>query len=320
MDIHDRQVKLIGEEGQKRLESSKVLVLGCGALGSTAATQLARAGVNLKLVDRDIVEASNLQRTPYRKGDVGDAKATALKKILGGSTDVDVEAVVGDFNRFTWQEIVEGVDIAVDGLDNMRARYLLNEVSVKEKIPFVHGSAIKNKGRSMTFLVEDGPCFRCLYPERPKPGSLETCHTAGVLNPITSLIASFQANEAMNYLMDAGRLNEKLLVADLKKNSFEFVDVRKCEDCKTCRGEFELLSGDVDTIVEETCDGYQIVPEAADVDLEEIAESFGGEYREIFAIVEVSGCRVILFENGRMQVHTKNPERARTIYSKVVGL
>ncbi len=319
-EVYDRQITLFGEDKQKELQDSLVLVLGCGALGNLVANNLARAGVNLRLVDRDVVEESNLHRTLFRKADVGRPKAEALKEIIEEGSEVRIEALVKDFNRFTWKEMMKDVDIVADCLDSMLPRYLLNEVSVKKGVPFVHGSAIRAEGR-VKFFDSENECFRCLYPRTPEPGKLETCSQSGVLNSATSLVSSVQSNMVIKHLTGFGNVNKDLLVFDMKKGEFRTVEVDKNEDCEVCsHNSFDIMEEGGDIIVEETCEGYNVVPKSADVDLERIAENYSGEYKGLFTTFTLSGKEIILFENGRMQVKAKDRKEARSIYSKVVGL
>lgn len=239
--IYDRQINLFGKDNQDELQDSLVLVLGCGALGNITANNLARAGVNLRLVDRDTVEESNLHRTLFRKDDIGRPKVGALKEILEGGSEADIEAVGEEFNRFTWEEMIKGVDIVADCLDSMAPECLLNEISVMESIPFVHGSAVRDEGR-VKFFDGVGECFKCLYPKEPDSGTLETCREAGVLNSITSLVSSVQANMIIKYLTDFGKINRDLLVFDLNEGSFDSVAMENREDCEVCQKEnFKIL-------------------------------------------------------------------------------
>lgn len=240
-DIYDRQVTLFGEKKQKELEDSLVLVLGCGALGNITANNLARAGVNMRLVDKDVVEESNLHRTLFREEDVGRPKVEALKEIIDKGSEADIEAVREEFNGFTWKEMIKDVDIVADCLDSMVSEYLLNEISVKEEITFVYGSAIRDEGR-VKFFDGENECFKCLYPEEPDPGALDTCRESGVLNSITSLVSSVQTNMIIKYLTNFGNMNRDLLVFDLKKGSFDSIFVEKRENCEVCQEEnFKIL-------------------------------------------------------------------------------
>ncbi len=319
-EIYDRQIKLFGEKKQQKLQDSLVLVLGCGALGNLVANNLARAGAGLRLVDRDVVEESNLHRTLFRKEDLGRPKAEALKEVLEQGSEVEIEALLNDFNRFTWEEIIEDVDIVADCLDSMLPRYLLNEVSVKEEVPFVHGSAVKADGR-VKFFDANNECFRCLYPRRPEPGKLETCSESGVINSATSLVSSFQSNMIIKYLTGFGSINKDLLVFDLKNGDFRSVRVNRRKDCVVCNEKkFEIMEGGDDIIVEETCEGFNVVPKSADVNLQKISENYNGEYNEVFVTLTFTGKKVIIFENGRMQINTNDKKEARSIYSKIIGL
>ncbi len=318
-EIYDRQVKLFGEKKQNELEDSLVLLLGCGALGSQVANNLARAGVNLRIVDRDIVEESNLHRTLFSRNDIGKPKAEAMEEILDRSSEVDVEVVVDDFSSFNWDSYVEDVDIVVDCSDNMSTRYLLNRVSLKESIPWIHGSVVRYEGRSITFIPGQGSCFRCLYPEKPSPGSLETCHSAGIFNPIASFIASYQASETLKYLADIGQMNQNLLVADFSKNSLRFVEVGTKDGC-VCSKDTVKIDTEEDILIRKTCEGYQVTSRTDSLDLEKIQERYGGELRCIFLQLTFSGEDVVLFENGRMQIKTDSKQRAKSIYTKILGV
>ncbi len=319
-DIYDRQIKVFGERAQKRLGNSLVLVLGCGALGNLVANNLTRAGVDLRIVDRDLVESSNLHRTLFRLEDEGRSKVEALDEILSKGSISDIEPVFEDFNRFTWKTITKDVDLIVDCLDSMSSRYLLNEVSVKQEIPFIHGSAIRGEGR-IKFFDGKNECFMCLYPRVPEPGSLETCRGSGVLNYTTSVVSSIQSSMALNYLADFGVVNRDLVVVDLKEGRFKTIGVRRKEDCDVCQKQkFEIMEGKEDIIVEETCEGYNVVPKNASVDLKKISSTYNGNYNELFTSFAFSGRDIILFENGRMQVNADNAKEARSIYSKIVGL
>lgn len=318
--FYDRQVALFGEETQEKLSQTKVMVLGCGALGSLVANWLARAGVNLRLVDRDIVGESNLHRTLFRKEDVGRVKVKALKEILRKGTEAELEAHLKDFNRFTWEEIIGDVDLTIDCLDSMMPRYLLNEISVKEDLPFVHGAAIRGEGRVKLFEPE-GPCFRCLYPERPNPGTLETCSESGVLNSVTSLVSSLQVNLAVKYLTGFGEVTKDLITVNLKTDSFERTRLKRRGGCEVCvKRNFDMLSGQKELMVNETCEGYNVVPKNANVDLKKISERYDGEMKGPFVTLSTSGNEVILFENGRMQIDVDSKAKAKSVYSKIVGL
>jgi adenylyltransferase/sulfurtransferase len=199
----------IGEAGQRRLRAARVLIVGCGALGSVVADTLARAGVGgLRLVDRDVVEITNLQRQVlYDERDVEQSvpKSEAARQRLELiNRQVHVEAHVDDFNHRNAERFVDGVDLIVDGLDNFEARYLLNDLAVARHLPYIYGGAVGTSGMSMPILPhpahgrpradaalswtaeQSTACLRCIFPEPPPPGTSPTCDTAGVLGPAAS--------------------------------------------------------------------------------------------------------------------------------------
>ncbi|MFP4116715.1 MAG: HesA/MoeB/ThiF family protein [Candidatus Aenigmatarchaeota archaeon] len=232
-EIYDRQVKLFGKENQQKLEDSLSLVVGCGGLGSNVANLLARSGIDLRLVDGDVVEESNIHRTLYRRKDTGRNKAVVMKELIEESCSAEVRAFSENFSSDT-EEYLKDVGVVVDCLDNMETRYLLNRFCMERGIPLVHGSVVGYEGRSMTFLPDQGPCFRCLYPEKPSSNVLKSCSEEGVSNFAVSFIASFQASEVVKYLTSEGTANQRLLKTNLKENEIRYIQVNKRENCEAC--------------------------------------------------------------------------------------
>ncbi|MFP4045709.1 MAG: HesA/MoeB/ThiF family protein [Candidatus Aenigmatarchaeota archaeon] len=227
---YDRQVKFLGEEGQEKLEESRVLIVGCGGLGSHVADILARSGVNLRLVDDDRVEETNLHRTIFQKKNVGKAKTESLKEILSDSSNVDIEAHEEKFRRENGTSLVKDVDVAVDCLDNMNSRLILNRVCLKTKTPLIHGTIQGQKGRTMTFTFRKGEaCLQCLYQGK-EDGSEEE----GILGPVANLVASFQASEAIKLISGDERLNRSLMVFDLGENKVKKISVDTNKGCEAC--------------------------------------------------------------------------------------
>ena len=187
----------LGKEGQQRLLASRVLVCGCGALGSVLANTLARAGVgHLRIVDRDFLETNNLQRQVlFDEDDVAAdlpksiAAAEKLRKI---NSQVEIEPIVADVDHTNVLELCSDVDLILDGTDNFETRFLINDVAVREAIPWIFGGCLGAEGQTMTILPGETPCLRCLFAEPPPPGSTPTCDTAGILAPIVNVIASIQ--------------------------------------------------------------------------------------------------------------------------------
>lgn len=276
LDRYHRQMLLpgIGEQGQMRLRGSHALVVGCGALGTMIVDALARAGVGtLTIVDRDVVELTNLQRQIlFDESDVenGTPKALAAKtKVSRINSDVTVYAHVDDFSHRNFERFISGpagVDIIVDGLDNFETRYLLNDIAVSRGIPYIYGGAVGTTGVTMAVLPsqptrqaestskvtwndqQSTPCLRCVFPEAPPPGSSPTCDTAGVLGPAVAIIAALQSAQAIKLLTgNIESLDRSLISIDVWTNEFRRFDVSgaRQQDCPCCgRGDFAFLHGD----------------------------------------------------------------------------
>ncbi|MAC18399.1 MAG: thiamine biosynthesis protein ThiF [Phycisphaerae bacterium] len=270
-DRHHRQrlLPVIGDDGQRSLAASTVLVAGCGALGTVAADLLCRAGVGtLVLVDRDVVELTNLQRqTLYTERDAARStpKAEAARLRLGQvDENIRLRAFVEDIAPDTVEELADGCDLLLDGLDNFETRYLLNDLAVKRGLPYLYGGAIGTGGMTMPVLPRSGPgvnarirwtsdqstpCLRCLFPDPPPPGVMPTCDTAGVLGSITATIAARLATEAIKVLVgDLESVDRTLRRDDLWKNQHHALSIddafdRECGCCVHRRFEFLEATG-----------------------------------------------------------------------------
>jgi sulfur-carrier protein adenylyltransferase/sulfurtransferase len=228
----------VGEEGQQKLLQSKVLLLGAGGLGSPAALYLAAAGVGtLGIVDMDVVDESNLQRQILHNLDrVGERKVDSAKKTLTAlNPDVDVVTYDVRFGADNVQEIISGYDVIVDGTDNFPTRYLLNDASLLERVPVVHGSIFRFEGQVTVFKPYDGPCYRCMLPEPPPPELAPSCAEAGVLGVLPGIVGSIQALEAIKLLLNLGDpLVGRLLAYDALETSFRTFNVRRDPECPAC--------------------------------------------------------------------------------------
>ncbi len=238
----------IGEEGQRKLGQSHVLILGCGALGCLTASALIRAGVGrLRLVDRGVVALHNLQRQIlYDEADarMGLAKAVAAESSLKEvNHQVRVEGIVANFSSGNALALVEGVDLALDGLDNYESRFLLNDVAWKTGIPWIYGAAVGTVGLTATFLPHQTPCFRCLHPELPPPDTILDCTVAGVINAVPWMVAAIQAAEAVKLLVGDPSLNKGLLLVDPWNHNYEKIALATRANCLTCRGRYSFLDG-----------------------------------------------------------------------------
>ena len=241
----------IGAAGQARLRAARVLLTGCGGLGAEAASLLARAGVGrLRIVDRDVVELTNLQRQAlFDEADVRGCvpKAVAAARHLREiNAEVAVEPVVTDLHAGNLAELLEGVDLVVDGFDNFEGRYLLNDACVRGEVPWVHGACVGGYGVSTLIVPGKTPCFRCLQPEIPPPGSTPTCDTAGILGPAAHLIASLEVAQALRWLVTGAVPEPAVLVSvDVWDLRFQRVELPARDPRCPCCGErrFEFLEG-----------------------------------------------------------------------------
>jgi molybdopterin/thiamine biosynthesis adenylyltransferase len=250
LDRYVRQMTFpqIGEEGQRKLLSSSVAVIGIGGLGTHIADNLARAGVgHLRLVDRDRVELSNLQRQLlFDEADVADSlpKAeAAARKLAKINSQVEVEPLVVEVTRGNVEGIVRDVDLVLDGCDNFETRYLINDACLKHGIPWVYGGAVASYGMTMTIIPHQTPCLRCVFPDVPPAESVVTCATAGVLASIVSIIAALECSEALKLLTSHAQRSQGLIHVDIWENSFEVFSIqRQTEGCPACgQGRYEFL-------------------------------------------------------------------------------
>ena len=231
----------IGKAGQEKLATSTVAIIGCGALGTMQAEMLARAGVKkLRIVDRDYIEDSNLQRQiMFEEADVLARLPKAIaaqNRIARINSDIAVDARVLDVNYSNVEELIQDVDVVIDGTDNFETRYVLNDAAVKLKKTWVYGAAVGAHGLQMTIIPERTPCLRCVFPEPPAPGTSPTCDTSGVILPIIATIASYQITEAFKILTgQIAKLHGKLLQFDLWENRVTQIKLGAPDDqCSTC--------------------------------------------------------------------------------------
>jgi adenylyltransferase/sulfurtransferase len=327
----------IGPEGQARLRSSTALIVGCGALGTHAAEHLARAGIGkLRLVDRDIVEWSNLHRQAlYDERDAreGRLKAEALAEHLAGiASGVKVEALARDFHHANALALASGADVIIDGSDNVPTRFLLNDVSWKLGIPWIYAGVIGGGGQVQLFTGTEPPCLRCQAPELPSPGTIATCDTAGVIGPAAGVIAGWQAALAVRLLCtaDTTGMRGKRAILSPWDLSARTVDVDPDPACPVCRGgELRALEGAYADASRVLCgrSAVQVFPAArgAPFDLEKAASRLAslGELTSRKGYVRVAspdGFVLTLFEDGRgIFEGITDPVRARSLYSRWVG-
>jgi len=338
LDRYVRQMRYppFGEEGQRRLSESRVLVCGCGALGSVLANTLVRAGVGLvRIVDRDFVETNNLHRLVlFSEQDVAEqlpkaiAAAGRLKRI---NSEVEIEPIVADVDYTNIEKLCEGVNVIVDGTDNFETRFLINDVSVKHGTAWVYGGCLGAEGQTMTILPGQTPCLRCLMQECPPPGTTPTCETAGILAPAVGVIASIEAIEAIKILSgNRQSVSRNLTVVELWDNRIRQVDVsslREQVDCPTCqRGEFPWLSGKEGSHTAVLCgrNAVQLTHPGRSLSLDELArqlEGIGRINRNQFLLrLKVEGYELTVFPDGRAIIGgTDDIAVAKTVYAKYIG-
>src|SRR5690348_4565375 len=243
----------IGPEGQQRLLASRAAIVGCGAIGAAAANLLVRSGVGyLRIIDRDFVEPSNLQRqTLFDESDalsVLPKAVAAERKLRSINSSISVEGAVADLNPRNAEELLDGVDLLLDGTDNFETRFLVNDVAVKSSRPWVYAAAVASYGLTMTVRPGTTACLACLLESGPAAHGLEeTCDTIGVLGPIVNLIASLEVAEALKIL--SGRpeaLHGRLLSCDVWTGHMQSIGVARNPDCRACsRRDFTYLEGEV---------------------------------------------------------------------------
>jgi adenylyltransferase/sulfurtransferase len=325
----------IGEEGQRRLLNSRAVIIGCGALGTAQAEALARAGVgSLRVVDRDFVEASNLQRqTMFTERDAKERlpKAVAcVNHIAEINSEIRTEALVADVNHTNVERIVKDCDVVLDGTDNFLTRYLINDACVKHGVNWVYGAAVGSYGVTMTVRPHVTPCLRCLFEEAPAAGSAPTCDTAGVLMPIISVVAAFQVSEALKLLTgQMNKLHRSLMQFDVWQNEWRRIAPgNPSGDCPACAlGVYESLKAEGDGFAAVLCgrDAVQISPPApAEIDLAALAERLRASGRvsinPYLLRFNADGYELTLFKDARAIIRgTDDVQRARSLYARYVG-
>ena len=258
LDRYSRQVMLeqIGYQGQLKLKQAKVCVVGVGGLGNPITARLVAMGVGkLRIVDRDVIELSNLHRqTMFNEDDVGQVKVeTAAKKLRKLNPEVVIEELPVSINDFTAVDVVDGCDVVIDALDSVNARYSLNKACVEKKIPFVTGGAVGVTGQSFTILPTESACYHCLFPALYED-AMPTCSIEGVHPSILSIIAGVEVSEAVKIITGKKpSLTEKLLHVDLENLDFEYIKTSKVDECSVCgSGEKQEIVKE-ELILEELC-------------------------------------------------------------------
>ncbi|WP_437205666.1 ThiF family adenylyltransferase [Planctomicrobium sp. SH664] len=344
MDSNERYRKQIlfsglGEAGQLRLQSGRVAVLGCGALGSVIAETLVRAGVGaVRLLDRDFVELSNLQRQVlYDEEDIAQklpkaiAAARQLERI---NTGIRLEPIVADVTAANILELIRDVDLVLDGTDNFEVRFLLNDAAQETGTPWVHGGCVGSQGQVMAVIPGRPPCLRCLMPEIPPPGASETCDTAGVIGPAVQIVASLQCVAAFKILSGQAELiRPELTIVDVWEGTLRQIKLQSLvgnASCPCCAGGERLwLRGERGSQTTVLCGRNSVqvsAPAGTRLQLTELGERWklAGEVRSNPFLVSFrprdSQHELTVFADGRMIVSgTEEAAEARALYARWVG-
>lgn len=323
----------IGEEGQRRLLESRVAIVGCGALGSAQANALARAGVGfLRIIDRDFVEESNLQRQMlFDEADARDSlpKAVAAeRKLRRINSAVNVEGVVADLVPENAETLLSDCALFLDGTDNFEARWLLNDVAVKHGRPWVYGAVVASYGVTMPIVPGQTACLSCLLELETERGAEETCDTIGVISPAVAWVAALQVSQALQLLTGSWSAEKaRLHRGDLWKNEFHASPVPAPRaNCRTCgRREFVHLQGTAQPQIT-LCgrNSVQIHEHARRLDLDQLRGRLAahGEVRNNAYLLRLSvpPYELTVFADGRAIIRgTTDPGLARSLYARYLG-
>ena len=323
----------LGVEGQQRLLSSRVVIVGCGAIGAATANLLARAGVGtLRIIDRDYVDPSNLQRqTLFEESDARDSlpKARAAESRLRAiNSDIQVEGIIADLNPKNVIELLNGFPLILDGTDNFETRFLLNDFAVHAAVPWIYAAAVSSYGVTYTIRPGVTACLACLMDSARGTGLEDTCDTIGILGSIVNLIASLQVTEAIKILStNDSELHGRLVSADVWSGRFQSVLPERNTNCRACvRREFHYLQGEAQPHIT-MCgrDSVQIHERNRVLDLAALEKHLGATVSDVrqngFLLrFRVLPYEITVFADGRAMIKgTTDPAVARSLYAKYIG-
>lgn len=329
----------IGEKGQESLLGAKAVLIGCGALGTAAASLLVRAGIgSLRIVDRDFVEPSNLQRqTLFDESDAQDAlpKAVAAERHLRAiNSGVQVEGIVADLTPRNAAELLHGFAVILDGTDNFETRLLINDAAISLGIPWIYAAAVGSYGVTMTIWPGDTACLACLLESgdgseaNGRIGNEETCDTVGVLGSAAGVVGALESTEAIKILAGKSEaLHGRLISCDVWSGKFQTICVSRSPDCRACvRREFSYLAGEAQPHIT-MCgrDSVQIHERNRRLDLRELGERLSAASSDVrnndFLLrFCVPPYEMTVFADGRAIIKgTKDPSVARSLYARYLG-
>jgi len=326
----------IGKEGQEKIRSKHVLMIGAGALGSGNAEMLTRAGVGkLTIVDRDYVEASNLQRQQlYTEKDVEEKlpkAAAAAKRLREINSDVEIYPVVTDVTPEKFEDLIEGIDLIIDATDNFETRMMINDISQKHQIPWIYGACVASYGMSLTILPGKTPCLNCLLKKIPIQGL--TCDTGGIIAPAAQMVISHQVAEALKILVeDWDAVRTSIVSFDLWRNQYSNMKISKAKDehCLSCGDNRTYPYLDSENMMKTAVlcgrDTVQIRPPRQEeinlsaLSTQLISLGYNVKGNPYLLSVEMDTQRLVIFNDGRALIHgTKDITQAKTIYHRLLG-
>jgi molybdopterin/thiamine biosynthesis adenylyltransferase len=342
LERYSRQILFapIGEEGQQRLRRSSVTIIGCGALGSALAGLLVRAGIGrLRIVDRDFVEPSNLQRqTLFEEADAQELlpKAVAAERHLRCiNSDAEVQGIVGDLTPANAEELLGGSAVLLDGTDNFETRFLINDYAVKKSVPWVYAAVVSSHGLTMPIHPGESACLACLAEDGDPDEDVSatranepTCDTVGVLGTAAGVIASLEATSAIKILLGKFEARDARLTAlDVWTGRFQSLQIPRREDCRACgQRRFSYLEGEAQPRLT-MCgrDSVQIHERRRQLDLAALGRNLaasGSQVRQndFLLRLQVPPYELTVFADGRAIIKgTRDPSVARSIYARYVG-
>ena len=327
---------ILNANDQNKLKNTRMAIAGCGATGSSAAQMLARMGVGyIRIIDRDIVELDNLHRQVlFDEDDAAEAipKAVAARnKLVGINSTLTIEAVVADINANTIAELLGGVDCIIDGSDNFRLRFLINDFSLQVGVPWVYAGVVSTYGTTCAFIPGKTPCFRCFLCDLPSPGSFETCDTSGVFPPAVHTVVAMQVTEALKIALGKQhQLVGKMQYFNLYSGSFSSFEIETPENgCPACgERDFQFLNSKVKASVTQLCGEavFRIdLPAPGSEGLRNLGNRLKTDGKvtvnEYLLRLSLSGQEITLFQDGRTLIKgVSSEEAASELISKYIGL
>lgn len=323
----------LGEAGQQRISEARVVVIGCGALGTASAEMLARAGVgNLTLIDRDLVELSNLQRQSLfteEHARKGLPKAVAAREVLRKvNSEIEIQAQVAELSSRNAAGRLGSPDLILDATDNFAARYLINDYAIQHSLPWIFAACLGSQGTVATFLPGSGTCLRCVAGPCPPAGGMETCLTAGILAPAARLASSLQVSQALRLLI--GEVPGKRFFSfDVWNDRFTSAAIspQAKEPCPACSEHiYEFLGERAQPVLQELCgqESVQIWPLGGAFDYSAVRNRLRQQgplsETEYMLRLSVESCEITLFKDGRSIIRgASSTERARALYASYIG-